>query len=340
MTTVYVPLATVDVAVRFANGKPAPLTVDDFRVVDDGLVQSAAYVALAQPTKTLWMTVGELAPALIKAWASGVGEMAREIGRHDPMDRIGWANLASARYKFGEFRLLSCPCHLTLFPRASTHVPSTNDEGDAARWVSRIPNQHNNYQWRSGRVPDTPGVAGDVYTGLDWALRQLDREEGRRAIVVLTTDDQEMGSRESFDRLIGLAGRHTTPMYFVITTRSLTSVRAGQNAAVAIRVLPELDAIARASGGRALAASTAGDFIGHMGTIARELARTYTVAFAPARADGQTHEVRVDLTGDELLKRVAAKDRPRVLAERGVTRRPIRQEYVAPTSSIKAPAVP
>jgi Ca-activated chloride channel homolog len=132
------------------------------------------------------------------------------------------------------------------------------------------------------------GGSTALYDAIAQGLRLLDRQSGRRALVVFS-DGEDQASRASLDQVRGALGESDATLFAVGLGRG-TEVKALQ------RTLTDL---AEASGGRAVFADDSRGLASPFAAILEDLSNQYVLGFA-AKRDGQYHGLVVDVPGQRV----------------------------------------
>jgi len=137
----------------------------------------------------------------------------------------------------------------------------------------------------------------NVYSALEWAVRELDKISGRKGVIVLTDGfDQRIGSprfvsneEREFDRVLKAVEKSRSPFYFVaLDLPGLPASRIDE-------IRGRLEGLAKHSGGRVLYPRTIQDIATLYEGIARQLGASYSIAYAsnhPAQ-DGTFRRIEV-----------------------------------------------
>jgi Ca-activated chloride channel family protein len=140
---------------------------------------------------------------------------------------------------------------------------------------------------------DTLQAAGStaLYDAITQGLRLLDRQSGRRALVIFS-DGEDQASRASLEQVRTALGESDATLFAVGLGRG-AEVKALQ------RTLTDL---AEASGGRAIFADNSGGLAAPFAAILEDLSNQYVLGFASKR-DGQYHGLVVDVPGQRVRVR-------------------------------------
>jgi Ca-activated chloride channel family protein len=135
-----------------------------------------------------------------------------------------------------------------------------------------------------------------LYDALALATEKAARGSQPRRVVILVSDGRDNGSGTKASALREMLRRSGVVLYAVRVVDSNDAV-------------PELDELARGSGGRALFPRTRAELDDSFERIALELHSLYTVGFKSDAADGRWHKLRVKVQPPPKWPRMSARTR-------------------------------
>jgi Ca-activated chloride channel homolog len=151
-------------------------------------------------------------------------------------------------------------------------------------------------KWRSAqegnpeRISLAPNGMGTViWDSIRWSVREVIRSSGRKGVIVFT-DGEDNGA--DFDKVLKYAVESEVPFYFVAVTT--------ENSPGGVRIKK----FAQETGGKAYFPKTANELAPLYGTIARDLGTSYTIAYAPLKAPGDSKLRRIEIRPIDVRLRV------------------------------------
>jgi VWFA-related protein len=261
-------LVRITVGVERSNGSHVRgLKAEDFDVASDGQARPMQYFSAADEPGAIVFLTDETASM------PGRGNLRMDAAidgalllRRTPRDRIRVGGFARS---------------LVLSPRFDTEWPELHR---AASLVRDIPAAD-----RAGPSP--------LWDGADTAVKALEAEPGRRAILMIT-DGRSTGNVHSVDEVMHHAIAANVSIN-VVAVPSVTTVAQNRMTYARMRPYIQLEQMARATGG---AYAEMGEFPDLAPLLVRGITRLhelYTIGFPPAVLDGREHglAVRVKQTG-------------------------------------------
>jgi VWFA-related protein len=275
-------LVRVTVAVEQPDGSPVSgLTREDFDVVSDGQARMVQYFSAAdEPVAFVLLMDGSASNPISGGAMNGAVERALRTPRTSP-DRVRVVGVARA---------------VVLSPRFATDPAELRL---AARRVLQFPH--------ADQIGPSP-----LWDGVDTAVKALEAERGRRAIVMIT-DGRATGN------VLGMAEVTTHAIVANVSINVIgvpTGVLLRQNESTLARVRPTvlLEQMAADTGGAYAELRAPGDVARFLVRAVSRLHELYTLGFPPVARDGRMHgiAVRVKRAGVTVRARAGyVADRPR-----------------------------
>jgi len=236
-------LVTVDVGVYDRNEKPVTdLGKDDFRIYEDGVLQKVKNFTPVSGGYRILLLIDH-SGSMQRAWSFLLDGLNLFMKNLRPQDQVAIATF-------------------------------DQDVQVAMDWRSA----KEGHTEKIGIAPN--GMGTEIWSSINWAVREVSRSEGRKGIVVFT-DGEDRG--DGYNKVLERAIDSEIPFYFVglTTENSMGGIR--------------MKKFASETGGKSYFPKNPSELGPLYTSIARDLGTSYTISYAPIKPPGDNKLRRIEI---------------------------------------------